>query len=111
VEKEENLFETFVHTRPFAVIITGLIKHVRRWLSSELLYTVRYRIGVLMKFCLDEAVTLEYAQIVANVQFDHYYVKMMVAWYFATALVKQYHSAIFFLKEHRLDFWPHNKII
>lgn len=89
----------------------GLIFHVQHWLKSSHPYTVRYGIGVLMKFYLDEAFLKEFPQMVADIRSDHYYVKMMAAWYFATALAKQYDSIIGYLTNRCLDPWIHNKTI
>ena len=73
--------------------------------------TIRFGIEMLMKFYLDEAFETKYLQKVAAVQSEEYYVRMMIAWYFATALAKQYKDAILILEEQRLDTWTHNKTI
>ena len=88
-----------------------LAAHVRRWLDSSHSYTVRFGIGVLMSFYLDEAFRPEYLDLAAGVRREEYYVKMMVAWYFATALAKQYAAALPYVEERRLDRWTHNKTI
>ena len=66
---------------------------------------------MLMKYYLDEAFSLEYPELVASISSEEYYVKMVVAWYFATALAKQYEGILPYLTEHRLDVWTHNKTI
>ncbi len=81
------------------------------WMASGHTYTIRYGIGMLMKFYLDGVFQEEYLTRVARVQSEEYYVKMMVAWYFATALAKQYEAALPFIEEKRLETWTHNKAI
>lgn len=88
-----------------------LLKAVRRWIESSHTYTVRFAIKMLMTFYLDDLFCNEYPQMVAAVKSDEYYVKMMIAWYFATALSKQYDAIVGYLTEHRLDAWCHNKTI
>lgn len=88
-----------------------LLKPIEKWLVSEKTYTVRYAIKLLMTFFLDERFDKRYLETVANVQSDEYYVKMMVAWYFATALAKQYDAAIIYLENGVLSPWVHNKAI
>jgi 3-methyladenine DNA glycosylase AlkD len=88
-----------------------LLQHVLIWLNSEHTYTVRYAMGVLMRYFLDEDFKEEYLAMVAGVRSEDYYVKMMQAWYFATALDKQYDSAIVYLQERRLSEWVHKKTI
>ena len=66
---------------------------------------------MLMRYYLDEEFKLEYAQKVAEVSSEEYYVNMMRAWYFATALAKQYEQVLSFIEEKRLDVWTHNKTI
>ena len=88
-----------------------LINEIYRWIESGETYTVRYGINLLMKYYLDEAFTDEYPRIVAEVESDEYYVNMMRAWYFATALAKKYDEVLSFITENRLDKWTHNKAI
>ena len=66
---------------------------------------------MLMEFYLDEHFKEEYLELVAGVRSEEYYIKMVVAWYFATTLAKQYDIAIRYVEEHRLDVWTHNKTI
>ena len=81
------------------------------WMSSSHPYTVRFGIEMLMKFFLDEKFSPEYLDLVASVKSEHYYVKMMIAWYFATALSKQYESTIPIFNDKLLPVWEHNKAI
>ena len=88
-----------------------LLGRVKIWISSPHEYTCRCGIGVLMRYFLDEYFDTEYPELVSSIRRDEYYVKMMVAWYFATALAKQYGSAMVYLKEKPLPRWTHNKTI
>lgn len=88
-----------------------LLPHIRRWLASSKVYTVRFGIEMLMSHYLDEDFTPEYFDWVAVLRSEEYYVNMMIAWYFATALVKQYDTALPILLEQRLMPWTHNKTI
>ncbi len=88
-----------------------LLSQIHIWLSSDHTYTVRYAIGLLMRYYLDEQFKTRYLEIVANVQSEEYYINMMRAWYFATALAKQYEATLPWLNENRLDVWTHNKTI
>ena len=88
-----------------------LLPHIRRWMASEQEYTIRFGIEMLMCFYLDDAFSPEYLQWVAAVRSEAYYVKMMVAWYFATALAKQYDAALSVLEQQMLEPWTQNKAI
>ena len=88
-----------------------MIHIVYGWVDSEHVYTRRYGIHALMQLYLDEDFKVEYLDKVASIRSEEYYVNMMIAWYFATALAKQYDSALLVLLEHRLDNWTHNKTI
>ena len=88
-----------------------LIGNIRKWLKSKDEYTVRFGIGNLMRFYLDEGFKDEYHELVMKVRLDTYYINMMKAWYFATALAKQWDRTIGFLEDRRLDDWVHKKII
>ena len=81
------------------------------WLDSGRPYTVRFGIAVLMTYYLDGAFERSQMERVAAVRSGEYYVNMMIAWYFATALAKQYDTAVTFLEEQRLDRWCHNRTI
>ena len=88
-----------------------LLSHIRRWIASDKVYTVRFAIGMLMQHFLDEAFDSEYPEMVAGVKSDEYYINMMIAWYFATALAKQYKAVLPYIEEQRLTDWTHNKAI
>ncbi len=88
-----------------------LLERVRVWIDSDKPYTIRFGIGMLMEHFLDEDFDLQYPEMVASVRSQEYYVNMMIAWYFATALAKQYEFIIPFIEEKRLDKWTHNKAI
>lgn len=88
-----------------------LIQEIERWIESDYTYTVRFAIGMLMEHFLDEDFDIVYADMVADVHSEEYYINMMIAWYFATALAKQYDAIIPYLIEQRLDTWTHNKTI
>lgn len=84
---------------------------IDRWLKSTHPYTVRFAIEALMVHFLDELFDPRDLQRVAEIKSDHYYVNMMIAWYFATALAKQYESSVVFLQDRRLSPWLHQKTI
>ncbi len=84
---------------------------VHRWVGSTHAYTIRFGIGMLMRYYLDKQYKREYLQEVASVRSDAYYVNMMIAWYLATALAKQYEDAIQILESRKLDTWVQNKTI
>ena len=88
-----------------------LLNEIERWISSDRTYTVRFAIEMLMVHYLDADFAPCYPQMVAQVQSDEYYINMMIAWYFATALAKQWDSIIPYLTEYRLSPWVHNKTI
>lgn len=88
-----------------------LLGHVRQWMASGEVYTVRYGIGMLQRYYLDEAFRPEYLAWVAQVQSTEYYVNMMRAWFFATALAKQPVAVMPWLEAQKLDVWTHNKAI
>ncbi len=88
-----------------------LLPYITRWLSSGETYTVRFGVGMLMENFLDDAYDVQYPEMVASVRSDEYYVRMMIAWYFATALAKQYETILPFIESRRLDTWTHNKAI
>ena len=95
----------------FKTNVDALLPCIQKWLESNETYTVRYAMGLLLKLCLDDDFKPEYLKWVSEVQSDEYYIRMMQAWYFATALAKQYDSAVVYLTAHRLDVWTHNKTI
>ena len=87
------------------------IEEVCHWMKSDRTYTIRFGIGMLMRYYLGDEFRIEYPRKVALVQSDEYYVNMMRAWYFATALAKQYDQILPFIEERKLDVWTHNKSI
>ena len=87
------------------------LAHIRHYLQSEHPYTVRFGIEMLMVYFLDEHFSPDQAERVAAVQSEEYYVNMMIAWYFATALAKQWDRALPYLRERRLPAWVHRKTI
>ena len=88
-----------------------LVGKIREWIVSGHTYTIRFGIGMLMSLYLDEDFAPEYPELVASVISGEYYVNMMIAWYFATALAKQYEAVLPYLLERRLCVWVHNKTI
>lgn len=88
-----------------------LIGYVRKWIVSDRTYTVRFGVGCLMSFYLDREFREEYLELAAGIRSEEYYVNMMTAWYFATALAKQYDAALPFIEQRRLDEWTHRKAI
>ena len=88
-----------------------LMIHIKEWLRSNETYTVRFAVGMLMEHFLGDDFDASCPEMVAAIRSDEYYVNMMRAWYFATALAKQYDSIIAFIEEKRLDRWTHNKAI
>ncbi len=88
-----------------------LLDQIKKWMASDETYTKRFGIGMLMQYFLDEKFKLEYPEMVAKERSEEYYVNMMIAWYFATALAKQYDAVLPFIEEHRLDKWTNNKAI
>ena len=88
-----------------------LLPYIRKWLVSDHVYTARFAIRMLMNEFLDEDFREEYLEWVAEKQGEDYYLKMMIAWYFATALAKRYEESVIYLKEGRLDPWIHRKTI
>ena len=89
----------------------ALLPPIRRWIASEQCYTRRFGIGMLMSHFLDEDFREEYLSLVSDIRSEEYYVNMMIAWYFATALAKQYEAALPYLENRRLAPWVHNKAI
>ncbi len=88
-----------------------LLPVIKRWIASSETYTIRYGIGMLMRLYLDADFDPEYLEFVAGVKSDEYYVNMMIAWYMATALAKQWDAVIPYIEEHRMSDWVHRKTI
>lgn len=88
-----------------------LMEKIRQWSASPLTYTCRFGMEILMTHFLDEDFQPEYLEIPASVHSEEYYVNMMIAWFFATALAKQWDASIIYLQQCRLSPWVHNKTI
>lgn len=88
-----------------------LLQKIKEWSASEKIYTCRFGIEMLMSYFLDDDFKPEYLEIPASVHSEEYYVRMMIAWFFATALAKQWDVSIKYIEDHRLDTWTHNKAI
>ena len=88
-----------------------ILPYIKKWISSKHIYTSRFGMRILMNEFLDDDFKKEYLDLVANVKGEDYYLKMMVAWYFATALAKQYDETIKYIENHKLDEWVHKKAI
>ena len=88
-----------------------LINEIKKWIKSKETYTIRFGVGMLMRSYLDDNFKEEYLELVSKIKSDEYYVNMKIAWYFATALAKQYDSAIKYIENNKLDIWVHNKTI
>ena len=88
-----------------------LIKEIDKWLESSCLYTERFAIEMLMSYYLDDSFDLKYAIYISNIQTEEYYLKMMIAWYFSFALIKQYDKVIGIIEAQQMSKWVHNKTI
>lgn len=88
-----------------------VLEEAKRWISSGETYVIRYGIGMLMRLFLDEDFSSEYLEMTAAVQSQEYYVNMMIAWYFATALAKQWDATVPYIEQHKLSDWVHRKTI
>ena len=88
-----------------------LLECIREWIGSGKTYTIRFAVGMLLEHYLDDAFDLKYPEMVASIRSSEYYVNMMIAWYFATALAKQYEAILPFIESRKLDAWTHNKAI
>ena len=88
-----------------------LLSYICTWIKSDKVYTVRFAIGMLMQHFLDARFDPKYADMVAAVRSEEYYINMMIAWFFATPLAKQYDSILPYMEGKKLDDWTHNKAI
>ncbi|MDD6214470.1 MAG: DNA alkylation repair protein [Firmicutes bacterium] len=102
--------DTFL-PKSFRKNTAALMPHIKKWLKSSHTYTVRYAIKLLMSLFLEENFSSEINELVSKVHSDEYYINMMIAWHFATALAKQYDATIGYITNRRLDTWTHNKAI
>jgi len=100
-----------MHPRILAKNKGKLMERVLVWLGADHTYTVRFAMGMLMSHFLDQDFREEYLALVAGVRSEEYYIRMMQAWYFATALAKQYDAALPYIEGRRLEPWVHNKSI
>ena len=100
-----------MNPRALAKDKAALLERIQLWLQSSHTYTVRFGMEMLMNHFLEEDFREEYPALVASVRSEEYYVRMMQAWYFATALAKQYEAAVTYLEQRRLGAWVHNKTI
>ena len=88
-----------------------LLEKIKVWLVSDKTYTVRFGLEMLMCHYLDANFKTEYLDLVTSVKSDEYYINMMIAWYFATALAKQYDAVVPYIEDRKLSPWVHNKTI
>ena len=88
-----------------------LLEKIYQWINSDSVYTVRFGMGMLMRYFLDEKFETKYLDLVASINSEEYYINMMRAWFFATALAKQYEQTFPYIKNYSLDKWTHNKTI
>ena len=88
-----------------------LLPKLKEWIRSDKPFTQRVGMLLLMKYFLDDDFKPEYLELPASIRSEEYYVNMMTAWLFAEALVKQWDSAITFIRGKKLDVWTHNKAI
>ena len=97
--------------KAFSKNLDSLLKEIKGWIKSKETYTIRFGISMLMRNYLDSNFKVDYLEMVSKIKSDEYYVNMMRAWYFATALAKQYDKTISYIENNKLDPWTHNKAI
>lgn len=97
--------------KSFAKHKEELLPIICEWMKSDATYTCRFGVDMLMTYYLDEDFRPEYLELPAAIESDEYYIKMMVAWYYATALAKQWDATLPYIEEHRLCDWTHRKTI
>lgn len=97
--------------KAFGRDLTALYQQITIWLESDRTYTIRFAVGMLMRYYLGDAFHQEVLDLVIRIQSDAYYVNMMRAWFFATALARQYDATLPVIQDQRLDLWTHNKTI
>ena len=95
----------------FAKHKAQLLENILRWSSSSHTYTCRFGLRMLMTHFLDDSFSADFLEIPAAIHSEEYYVKMMVAWFFATALAKQWEATLPYLENRQLDPWTHRKTI
>lgn len=101
----------FLSPKIFAKHLPKVFEQSTQWIHREDIYTIRFGIRMFMNHFLDDAFDIRAHELVAEVHSDEYYVNMMIAWYFATALAKQYEATLPYIENKRLDDWTHNKAI
>lgn len=89
----------------------ALLEKIKEWSKSEEEYTCRFGLEMLMSHFLDDDFKPEYLEIPLSVNSEDYYVQMMIAWFFATALANQWDETIKYMEDQRLDTWTHNETI
>lgn len=97
--------------KAFAKNKDKLINEIKSWISDDKTYTIRFGIGMLMRHYLDDNFDPVYPEMLSEIRSEEYYVNMMLAWYYATALAKQYEAVIPYIEEKKLSVWVHNKTI
>lgn len=90
---------------------TSLLEKIKEWSASDKTFTCRFGLEMLMSYFLDNDFKPDYLEITTSVHSEEYYVRMMIAWFFATALAKQWDASIKYIEDNRLDTWTHNKAI
>ena len=88
-----------------------LLESIYKWIASDKTYTIRFGVGMLLEHFLDEDFDISFPEAVSKIRSEEYYVNMMIAWYFATALAKQYEATLPFIENRCLAVWTHNKAI
>lgn len=118
--KAEDAFVPFIdnwavcdttHPKIFKKHTEELLPWIKKWIDSGRTYSIRYGIDILMSFYLDENFDVKFNDIVSTIQSSEYYVNMMRAWYFATALAKQWDLTVYYIEDNKMDVWTHNKTI
>lgn len=102
-----DLLSPKIHPRDYP----AFLEHIQTWIGSDHEYTIRFGVGMMMQFFLGDAFEKRYLDWVVAIRSEAYYVNMMIAWFFATALVKQYDASLPYLAQNRLSLWTHNKAI
>lgn len=90
---------------------TSLLEKIKEWSASDKTFTCRFGLEMLMSYFLDNDFKPDYLEITTSVHSEEYYARMMIAWFFATALAKQWDASIKYIEDNRLDTWTHNKAI
>ena len=97
--------------RIFAKNVDKLLPYIKKWLKSEHVYALRFAVLNLMRYFLDDNFDDKYVRMVLEIKSNDYYVNMMRAWYFATAVAKQYDAVFPIFQNKNLDAWTHNRAI